>query len=95
MDEVFDSWQRKKTPLDFHLIFDDWHEQDLRSMIRRDRNHPSIIMWSIGNEVGEQYTGKDGAAIARRLHQIVREEDPSRPTTTAAWTAGAATKRGW
>ncbi|WP_229491475.1 beta-galactosidase GalB [Massilia sp. HP4] len=83
VDEVFDSWQRKKTPLDFHLIFDDWHEQDLRSMIRRDRNHPSVIMWSIGNEVGEQYTDKDGAAIARRLHGIAREEDPGRPTTTA------------
>lgn len=83
VDEVFDSWQRKKTPLDFHLIFDDWHEQDLRSMIRRDRNHPSVIMWSIGNEVGEQYTDKDGAAIARRLHGIAREEDPTRPTTTA------------
>lgn len=83
VDEVFDSWQRKKTPLDFHLIFDDWHEQDLRAMIRRDRNHPSIIMWSIGNEVGEQYTDKEGAAIARRLHGIAREEDPTRPTTTA------------
>ncbi|WP_306397623.1 beta-galactosidase GalB [Telluria beijingensis] len=83
VDEVFDSWQRKKTPLDFHLIFDDWHEQDLRSMIRRDRNHPSVIMWSIGNEVGEQYTDADGAAIARRLHGIAREEDPTRPTTTA------------
>jgi beta-galactosidase len=82
MDEVFDSWERKKTPLDFHLIFPDWHEQDLRAMLRRDRNHPSIIMWSIGNEVGEQYTGKEGAAIARRLHRIVREED-DRPTTTA------------
>ena len=81
VDEVFDSWQRKKTPLDFHLIFDDWHEQDLRSMIRRDRNHPSIIMWSIGNEVGEQYTDKEGAELARRLHGIARDEDPSRPTT--------------
>ena len=82
MDEVFDSWQRKKTPLDFHLIFDDWSEQDLRAMLRRDRNHPSIFIWSIGNEVGEQYTDKEGAAIARRLHRIVREED-ERPTTTA------------
>jgi len=81
VDEVFDSWQRKKTPLDFHLIFDDWHEQDLRAMIRRDRNHPSIIMWSIGNEVGEQYTDHEGAALARRLHGIARDEDPTRPTT--------------
>ncbi|HEY5852377.1 MAG TPA: beta-galactosidase GalB [Lysobacter sp.] len=83
VDEIFDSWERKKTPLDFHLIFKDWQEPDLRSMLRRDRNHPSIIAWSVGNEVGEQYTGEAGAAIATRLHAIVREEDPTRPTTNA------------
>ncbi len=83
MDEAFDCWERKKTPLDFHLIFPDWHEQDLRAMVRRDRNHPSIILWSIGNEVGEQYTDVAGAAIAARLRDIVREEDPSRPVTCA------------
>jgi beta-galactosidase len=83
VDEVFDSWERKKTPLDFHLIFRDWYEQDLRSMLRRDRNHPSVILWSVGNEVGEQYTGEAGAAIARQLHEIAGEEDPTRPTTTA------------
>ena len=76
-------WVRQKTPLDFHLIFPDWHEQDLRAQLRRDRNHPSVILWSIGNEVGEQYTGANGAAVARGLCDIVHEEDPTRPTTTA------------
>ncbi|MBN1927015.1 MAG: DUF4982 domain-containing protein [Prolixibacteraceae bacterium] len=83
MDEVFDCWERKKTPLDFHLIFPDWHEQDLRSMLRRDRNHPSIIIWSYGNEVGEQYTDIEGAEIGRKLHNIIKEEDATRPTTSA------------
>jgi len=83
MDESFDVWFRQKTPLDFHLIFADWHEQDLRAHLRRDRNHPSVIMWSIGNEVGEQFTFGSGAAVAKKLVNIVREEDPTRPTTTA------------
>ncbi|MBN2514188.1 MAG: DUF4982 domain-containing protein [Sedimentisphaerales bacterium] len=83
MDEAFDVWQRKKTPFDFHLIFPDWHEQDLRALVRRDRNHPSVILWSFGNEVGEQYTGEKGAHLAKRLHDIIKEEDPTRPTTSA------------
>ena len=83
VDEIFDVWERKKTPLDFHLIFPDWSEADLRSFIRRDRNYPSVILWSIGNEVGEQYTDQAGAEIAKRLHDIVIEEDPSRPTAAS------------
>jgi beta-galactosidase len=79
MDEAFDVWQRRKTPLDHHLFFDDWHEQDLRAMIRRDYNHPSVIMWSVGNEVGEQNTGDEGAAVARQLVAIAHEEDRNRP----------------
>ncbi|HEX5399774.1 MAG TPA: glycoside hydrolase family 2 TIM barrel-domain containing protein, partial [Verrucomicrobiae bacterium] len=60
MDEAFDCWQRQKTPNDYHLLFADWHEQDLRAQLRRDRNHPSVIMWSIGNEVGEQSSPQGG-----------------------------------
>lgn len=83
VDEIFDSWELKKTPHDFHLIFPDWSEPDTRAFIRRDRNHPSVIAWSFGNEVGEQYTGAGGAAVARRLVGFVKDEDPTRPTITA------------
>lgn len=83
IDEVFDSWERKKTPLDFHLIFPEWYEQDIRSFIRRDKNHPSIIAWSFGNEVGEQYTDQEGANLARKLIDIVHDEDPTRPATAS------------
>jgi beta-galactosidase len=83
MDEAFDCWVRQKTPFDFHLVFPDWHEQDLRAQLRRDRNHPSVILWSIGNEVGEQFTGPSGGVLAKELCDIVHEEDPTRPTTTA------------
>jgi beta-galactosidase len=80
IDEIFDCWERGKTPLDFHLIFPDWHEPDIRSFMRRDRNHPSVIIWSFGNEVGEQYTADTGAALARKLRDIVKEEDTTRPS---------------
>jgi beta-galactosidase len=83
IDEIFDSWERKKTPHDFHLIFPDWSEPDTRSFIRRDRNCPSVIIWSFGNEVGEQYTAEEGAVIGKRLNDMIREEDPTRPTICA------------
>ncbi|MBV7530381.1 beta-galactosidase GalB [Chitinophaga sp. sic0106] len=83
IDEIFDSWETKKTPLDFHLIFPDWHEPDTRAFIRRDRNHPSVIAWSFGNEVGEQYTAEKGAAVAAELYKIVKEEDSTRPATAS------------
>ncbi|HEY4336038.1 MAG TPA: beta-galactosidase GalB [Puia sp.] len=83
IDEIFDCWEKGKKPLDFHLIFRDWHEPDIRAFVRRDRDHPSVIAWSFGNEVGEQYAGDQGAALAKELHDIVREEDSTRPATAS------------
>ncbi len=82
MDESFDCWESGKTPNDYHLIFDAWHERDWRAELRRDRNHPSIVLWSIGNEVGEQ--GRPNKFwIAAELTAIAHQEDPTRPTTSA------------
>ncbi|PKK46067.1 hypothetical protein CI102_9750 [Trichoderma harzianum] len=83
MDEIFDCWVLGKTTNDFHLIFPDWHEPDLRAFIRRDRNHPSIFVWSVGNEVGEQQTGDDGAKVAQELVDIAHDMDPTRPVTAS------------
>jgi beta-galactosidase len=89
MDEAFDVWRMQKRPLDYHVLFDEWHERDLKMMLDRDRNHPSVVMWSIGNEVGEQGRGEEGAALARSLTDIVHAEDPTRPSTTAMNSAPA------
>jgi beta-galactosidase len=89
MDEAFDVWERRKTVNDYHLVYPQWHEQDLRVLLRRDRNHPSVIMWSIGNEVGEQTGGAAGAAIAKQLVSICHEEDPTRPTISGMNSARA------
>ncbi len=59
MDESFDMWRRKKTQNDYARFFDEWHERDLSDLVKRDRNHPSILMWSIGNEVLEQWSSEE------------------------------------
>lgn len=80
IDEAFDEWKEAKVPNGYHKYFDKWAEKDLRDMIKRDRNHPSVIMWSIGNEILEQGK-KDGWKIAKMLNDICHNEDNTRPTT--------------
>jgi beta-galactosidase len=86
MDEAFDMWKKQKNKFDYHLDWDQWHERDLRDQLMRDRNHPSVFMWSIGNEISEQGWGlKDtsGRVIGRELVKIVRSMDTSRIITSA------------
>lgn len=82
MVEAFDMWKKKKNKFDYHLEFEEWHERDLQAMILRDRNHPSVFMWSIGNEIGEQFDST-GTVIAKRLVDIVKALDTTRPVTSA------------
>ena len=84
MDEAFDIWRVGKTGFDYHLDFDEWHRRDIEAMVLRDRNHPSVFIWSIGNEVMEQWQ-RDGSgeAISSELAGIVRSLDDTRPVTAA------------
>ena len=84
MDEAFDMWKQEKTKYDYHLDWDEWHKKDLEDQILRDRNHPSVFIWSIGNEIPEQWAkDSSGYRIAKELGQIVRSLDKTRPITSA------------
>ncbi len=82
IEEAFDEWKEGKTPFGYQLFWDQWWERDLKDMIDRDRNHPSIVMWSIGNEIIEVRSGmKKGLPIMKALQEKCHELDPTRPMT--------------
>lgn len=82
IDEAFDHWLVAKNPNDYHNFFTEFSNRDLQVMLRRDRNHPSIIMWSIGNEVPGRIE-PEGMAAAERLRKMVKKYDTTRPVTAA------------
>jgi beta-galactosidase len=81
MAEAFDEWTMGKVSEGYHQYFAEWSERDVTDFVHRDRNHPSIVLWSAGNEIGEQST-PDGVQVLRRLVDIFHREDPTRPVTT-------------
>ena len=98
MDEAFDEWKLPKRKLGYGRLFDEWSDTDLAAMVDRDRNHPSIILWSIGNEILEQKSkvADSAEAMSRHLVEVCHREDPTRPVTSAchhpdsAWFTGLA-----
>lgn len=95
MIEAFDEWKRSKTKFGYGRFFTEWSARDLSDMVKRDRNHPSVICWSIGNEIPEQSDPVNGPREAKRLADLCRQLDPHRPVTAACNETGAAAKTGF
>ena len=91
IDECFDQWYYEKNPEDYHRYFAEWSDRDITDMVRRDRNHASVIMWSIGNEIPGRIEPA-GKAAAKRLRNDILKYDTTRPITAAicGWDAGDA-----
>lgn len=90
IDEAFDGWRTQKTPNDYSKYIDEWWQRDLDAMVKRDRNHPSVIMWSIGNEIIER-TEPQAIETGDKFAKYVRSLDSTRPVTSAITTWG----QGW
>ena len=84
MDELFDQWTLPKNPYDYHLYFNEWSKIDVRDTVRRDRNHPSVIIYSAGNEIRDNHADQEKAKqTLRGLIDTFHENDPTRPVTQA------------
>ncbi len=83
MDEMFDCWTVAKNPFDYHLYFNEWSKTDTRDVVRRDRNHPSIVLWSAGNEIHDTPQAELSKHILSGLVGVFHENDPTRPVTQA------------
>jgi len=81
MDEFFDCWTVAKNPFDYHLFFNEWSKIDMADTIRRDRNHPSVILWSVGNEIHDTPKAELAKTILKGLVEVCHENDPTRPVT--------------
>jgi beta-galactosidase len=94
VNEAFDCWERAKKQQDYHLYFKEWSDRDIASMVRRDRNHPSVVMWSIGNEIPEQFN-TNAIPIQKRLREAVLSHDPTRLITQGVCNDGGQVTRNW
>ena len=94
MAESFDMWIYPKCKNGYAKFFKEWSDKDITNLVKHHRNHPSIIMWSIGNEIPEQWS-KEGMEIAKHLQNLCHQYDPSRPVTQGMDKAEAALKSGF